>query len=436
MQGLLVCLAVLQEPPASPLMDPRAEAPPWLERLHGSTSVRYRARWVSNQSDADLFEYLSLSYGDPALDAITASASARFAEDLDGHQGADGYTAFDSLDDSYHHAATSRLYTAYVDFNGLPSLRLRGGRQVLDELPEALPLDGGSVRWEGEGLSASVFGGVPVNLFESSPRGDATYGGWLGLSPWSRSLLRLEYLHLKDENAFGLFDDDLVGVTAEQGVGAWLVHARHTLLEGESRQTTARLTGSFPDAGLVLDGQADVLYERQQALSYPLDPYSVFLIDLQPYVQYSARASKSIGTAFALDVSGTRRDLVKEEDGNAYNHEFTRWNVTARLDRWPWEDLSLAVPVDFWQSTGDDFWTAGADVAWHAHRSITIGAGTAYALYTLDAFTGEERDHVRCIYGMLRWKLQSGTVLDVRYVAEENDIDLFRTVEVGVRHAF
>ncbi|MBI2933273.1 MAG: hypothetical protein HYY16_16635, partial [Planctomycetes bacterium] len=160
--------------------------------------MRFRFRWTSDETDNDLYQFLNAQLGDPERDAVTASLSARFAEDLDGERDEAGFFAFDSLDDSYRRAATSRLYTAFVDLHRpLPNLRARAGRLIVEDLPEAVPMDGGQA-WVriSDALSTAAFGGLPVNLFESSTSDDAMYGGWIEALPWTRTRARIEYLHL------------------------------------------------------------------------------------------------------------------------------------------------------------------------------------------------------------------------------------------------
>lgn len=433
MRLVIHLLCLLQDPPLPPQAG--QEAAPSFSSLpiHASIRARQRVRWASGQSDADLYEFVTLSYGDPAQDAVTFSSSARFAEDLDGEGNANGYHAFDSLDDTYRHATTARLYTAYVDLHQfVPGVDLRGGRQILDEMPEAVPMDGGTIHASLGDVTLAVFGGVPVNLFESSPDGDAMYGGWIEVAPWTGGRARVEYLHLEDETLFGAFDDDLAGVSL-----AWHgFQARYTLLEGESRDVTARATLPCPDAELIVDVQGTWQFERVHALSYAIDPYALFLFDLEPYLQGSLRASKSFGRAFAIDASVTARELVEDAREGAFNREFLRCNVTPRLDGWPWEDVSLALSADFWRSSEDDFWTIGGDLNWRAYPGLTLAAGSAYALYTVDTFTGQPRQESRTLYASMRWKMRADLALDLRYTVEWNTLDDFRTLEVGARHEF
>jgi hypothetical protein len=130
------------------------------------------------------------------------------------------------------------------------------------------------------------------------------------------------------------------------------------------------------------------------------------------------------------------RRLVRDGEEGPYNHEFTRLGAAPRLDGWPWSGLSVAAPVDWWDSTKDDFWTAGVDVALRVHAAVTLGGGSAYALYVVDALTGEERERVRSFYASARWKLTGATTLNLRFSVEENDVETYRAFEAGVTHAF
>jgi hypothetical protein len=399
--------------------------------------MKVRARWTSTDRDQDLYEFLTAYSGDPERDPIAFSASARFAEDLDGNRKVAGYYVYNSIDDTYRSAATAELYTAYVDLNQLvPGTRLRAGRQVLDEFAEAVPMDGGCLRFGGDRVRLGGFGGIPVNLFESPITGDAMYGGWVEIHPWTRGITRVEYLHLKDDNLFGRFQDDLIGVVAEQSVGPVAFHARYTLLEGESRDITGRLTGSFPEAGLILDATATYLFEQIQALSFPLDPYALFLMNLEPYVQWTVTASQALGPLFSLDASLSQRTFVRNGQDSTYNHEFTHAAISPRIAGWPLQGFSLAVSAEYWRSPGTDYWTAGADVSLRILPMITLGAGTSYALYSIDSLTGEEHDRVRSISVTLRWKLPPASLIDLRLSLEESPGATFHVLEVGVRHGF
>ncbi|HXX92175.1 MAG TPA: hypothetical protein VEN81_00990, partial [Planctomycetota bacterium] len=323
LQELVILLCLPQEAPAAAGAPPPGPEPSPFQAVEGSLSMKYRARWIGAVSDSDLFEYLQLRLGDPAKDPFTISSSSRFAEDLDGNHSVAGYSPFTSLDDTYAKRETARLYTLYGDLNQpLPGLLVRGGRQVVEELPEAIPMDGGMVRLAGEGFSTGLFGGVPVNLFESSPpRGNAMYGGWVEVNPWARARIRVEELYIHDQNLFGQFDNNLLGIQLEQGIGSFRAEARYTNLQGENRDVLGSVTGAFPDAGLILHAQATYLFAQQEALALPLDPYATFLMPIEPYVEWAVRASQAIGRLFGVDLAVNQRKFVRGSEDEPYNHE-------------------------------------------------------------------------------------------------------------------
>ena len=441
MVKVLLWLFMSQEVPAPQVEEPpKASSAPWLDPVHGTLTLRYRYRATSGESDTDLYEFLSLSYGDPAKDAITAALSARFAEDLDGNQSVRGYYPFTSIDDSYRSFATQRLYTAYLEARPADTgLSLRAGRQTLDEFPEAVLMDGGLVRYQmGSHVQFSMFGGVPVNLFESSPQGDSMYGAsveWLP-DPTLPGRYRVEYLHIRDENLFGLHEDNLLGISMDEGEGPFRFHARYTMLEGQSRDLVARLTATVPDAEFLVDLEGTYVFHRIESLSYALDPFASFMMALEPYMDFVARASKGFGETFSVDASFTSRTLVGNGVETTYNHDFKRVEVTPRLRKWPVEEISIGFTADYWNSNPTHFWTLGGDLSWDLRPNIMLSIGSSYALYSIDSFTGEEHDRVRLYTTSLRWKVAKGSSFDIRFTLEENAISSFRIFEFGFRHAF
>lgn len=421
--AILIALSQAEAPPPPP-----AVIEPWAAWLHGSLSVRYRHRRTSDAEDSDLYQFLQLR---AESGPVSAALSVRFAEDLDRPSTAPGYHPFDSLDDTYG-SQTARLYTAYADVH-LDPIRVRVGRQILEELPEALPFDGGLLRAGSEDVDVAVFAGVPVNLFESSSDGDLTYGGWAGYRPWRRGLLRADYLHLEDENLFGIFDDDLIGATFEQGLGSFMISGRQTWLEGEGREAVARVSGAFPELGFIFDVRARYAYERQQALSFALDPFATFMFEVEPHIDLTVRGSQAVGRHLVLDASVTERRFVRGGQEGTYNHEFTRWSVGPRA---AFGGFSVSASLDLWDSTQDEFWTTAGDVAWELHPGIVAAVGSGYALYVVDVLTGEERERVRTYTASLRWTLEAATRLDLRFTLEENELGSWRVLEMGIRHAF
>src|SRR5262249_38727612 len=153
------------------------------------------------------------------------------------------------------------------------------------------------------------------------------------------------------------------------------------------------------------------------------------LMDLQPYADIILRASKSFGSMVTIDASFTSRQFVSDGVETTYNHEFKRVEGAPSLRDWPLQGLVLRVIGDYWNSSADDFWTLGGDLSLKLHRDVTLSFGTAYALYSIDAFTGEEHDRVRTYSAGLRWQVDSKSWIDARFVLEYNDIDNFRILD-------
>ena len=409
----------------------------FLDPLRGSTRALFRYRATGDESDTDLYQFVTLSYGDPDKDLVTAALIAQLGEDLDGNKNVRGYYPFGSIDDKYSSWAVSFLYTAYLDVRtASKDLSVRMGRQVLESYPEAVAMDGASFKYlPTPDLTLMVLGGLPVNLFESSPSGDAMYGAaaeWVP-DPAHGGRYRIEYLHIRDDNIYGLHKDDLIAVSLDEGLGDFHVHARYRVIEGESRDLVARLTGSVPDAGFLFRLQGTYVFHKVPSLSYPLDPYSSFMMDLQPYCDLIVSMSKSFG-AVILDASFTSRKLVRNGRETTYNHEFDRVEIAPQIR--PVDELSLRFLADFWNSSDTDFWTVGGDLAWTVHPDIVLSAGSAYSLYSIDLFTGEERERVRTWSFGAKWKVSKASSIEARFLFEETTIGNFRTLEVGFRHVF
>lgn len=431
-------LMLQQEGPAPPPPPPVVMDTlpiPWTDEIHGRIRLLNRSRWTGDDADADLFSSLAVWAGDSEKDKFSASATGRLNQDWDGER---DNSPFESLSDTYKSATTGQIYTAYLDINQpWPGVRARVGRQILEELPEAIPMDGARASADvAAGVNACAFFGRPVNYFESSNESDWMFGGWIEAKPWTRGRARIEYLHLEDENTFGLFRDDLIGLSVEHGEGPWLLNGRMTVLESEGHDILLRASGGDPDSGLTLDVRLYYLFEQQQALSYALDGYVVFLVPIEPYYQLTVSASQDLGASFGIDGAVSIRELEDPGDEAAYNHEFSRWSLTGRSRDWPAKGWSIHVTGDLWETRVDDFWTVGGGVAYEISDAVKADLTSAYTLYMVDATTGEERERVRLVSLGVRWKVNADVFADGRFTAEENDIDGFRTLDVGIRYAF
>jgi hypothetical protein len=333
----------------------------------------------------------------------------------------------------------AHVFSAYLEVRpGIDGVRLlRGGRQFLDELPEAGAMDGALARLGPVGpVELTLFGGLPSNLYESSSSGDAMGGACAALRPWAGGRVQLDYLHLRDRTRFGDFADDLLGLSVEHVEGRAIFHLRHTLLEFENRETAFRATALVPEADLVLGVSASFLWKRQGAFALALDPYNLFLVDLEPYATGGVNVGVGLGGPFFLDAAAAVRELVGGGAETAYNHAFRRFTVTPRSQGWLHPSLSIAVPLDAWFSSADEFWTMGVDLGWTISKEASLSAGTSFALYTIDELSGVERERVRTTYVALRWRPSAGLELRVRYEFEDSGLGDFHTLTAGAHRDF
>jgi hypothetical protein len=248
--------------------------------------------------------------------------------------------------------------------------------------------------------------------------------------------VQVDYLHLRDRTRFGDFADDLLGVAVEHVDGRAIFHLRHTLLEWENRETTFRATALVPEADLVIGLNASFLWRRQGAFAYALDPYNLFLVDLEPYASGGVNVGLGLGGPFHLDAAAAVRELVGGAGETAYNHAYRRFTVTIRSQGWLDPSLSLAVPLDAWFSNADEFWTAGLDVGWRISKDASLSAGTAFALYEIDELSGLERQRVRTYYVALRWRPSAGLELRLRYEFEDSGLGDFHVLTAGAHRDF
>src|SRR5688572_723745 len=190
-------------------------SPPGRNWIHGSLSLRYRARSSGDDRDHDLGGLLALDLADPRVSWITGHLQARVDADLDGEDG-----VFQELSDTYDGSVVGKLYLAYADIElaarpeDSPGT-LRVGRQSDPRLPEVLRLDGLAYRTRPMGkneLELGAYAGIPVHLYESSSDGDRSYGTFAEGRPWRGGRARLDWMHLEDDEVLGEHRDDLLSL--------------------------------------------------------------------------------------------------------------------------------------------------------------------------------------------------------------------------------
>lgn len=406
-------------------------------KLHGSLSSSWRGRWGGDEHDNDLRELLSLDYGDAQKDRWTARFTGLLAADLDG----EGDGLFFELDDTLDGGLDARVYDAFAEAHDLGPLEtLRLGRQSLWDTPVFVWFDGVTAQTEPRGsdeVQLGAWGGLPVHVYEASSSGDAVGGLYAQARPWKDGRVRVDWMHLQDELANNEASNDLLSLGLWQGLGERLqVQGGYTHLDGESRDVTLR--GTWTDAEHDLQIQASYygLLEGQADLALELDPYFDTLGVLFPYSQARLMAAKRLNERIALQAGVDLRRVDDSGDVGMFNRDFDRGFATATLEDVLPAGIVLALTGEIWDDSGSSIDTWGADLSREFGADFFGSLGSYYALYKSDLFATTESQDVRTWYARLRWKASPSTNWDVRYDAEDSDLDWFHMLRVTMTWRF
>jgi len=426
--------------PAPADVAPRDAQP---EFLTGSLRLRYRARHGGDDDDQDVVGLLSVRIGDADRDPVSGTLLARGFADLDGRNGG----VFQGLDHSFGDRAEGRVLLGHIDVHRVVGLRVaRLGRQDLVETPVALTLDGLRVesdRADGTGLWWGAYGGVPVHHFESSSRGDLAVGVSGGLRPWRGARVRVDGMHLDDDQLGTPGRRDLLlGTSWWQSLGdVARLRGEHTWLDGNPRDLVLAVDGSAAEESWLgaLDGSVTYreLLTTQRAQVTELDPYFEIASDFKPYRQLTAQVSRGFGEHFVLAGGADVRRLRNARDEGAFNREFTRGYLEPSLDGLFGGHLDASIVLERWETDGEDLDTVGGELRFALDRELSLRLSSFYELYSLDTIQGRERDHVRTWELRAEYRPPSGDfVFDAGYALERDDFDTYHTFRMAVSWMF
>ncbi|MCI0341464.1 MAG: hypothetical protein L0216_10020 [Planctomycetales bacterium] len=433
--------------PVAPAGSPLSDLLGW--PAQGFLSLRYRARWNSDDSDQDAYALLGADLGDPVYDPVTVHLLARLSADLDGERDTEGHYAFDSLADTYSNPVNGKVYHAYLEAHRMAGVRtLRVGRQALRETPALATLDGILIATDDflapARLSAGLYGGLAARLTESSSEGDTLYGTFLEGRPLSGLRARLDWMHVSGGALPGTGREDLYAAAAWARPWPQLrLHARHTRLEGHARDLEADAALDLPLAGgagggwdLRVQASYRELFRVQVLAPLEYDLFVSTLGDLFPYREGRLLASQDLGRHLAVEAGYAIRRLVDEDDEGPFNREFARGHATGTVRDWPLRGLSASATVESWESQGRRLWTAGGEIAGECPLGFRIALGTDYALWRYDLYGDRERDHVRTWYARVRLDPAKRLRVSAEYRYEDDDYDIVHTATMGATWRF
>lgn len=402
--------------------------------LRGYLASRLYTRWTGDDSDTDLYETLSLDFGDSNKDAVTGHFMGRLTYDFDGAD-----DTFSSLNDTYGGRLDGLVYDAYADLNDIDGFsRIRVGRQTVYESPEVAFFDGILAASEELGSAKFQFGayfGASTHLYETSHSGDLTAGAYAQMRPWTGGRVRVDYMYLEDDARLGSHEDDLFGAGFWQNCGKNLdFDAAYSRVADRDRDAQGRLVYRVPEWDLMLRGSYYRLLQTQGDLVLEADPYYNALNELHPYDQWSLLAAKDFAEMVRLQGAADLRRVDDNDDIGTFNRDYDHYYATASLFEFGCKGLTVSATMDLWNSDGQNIDSWGADASYVVDRT-TFSAGTYYSLYKYDLFSNSERDDVRTYYLRLRHKMDAIT-LDGDYEFEDEDLDRFHRVRLGVTWRF
>ncbi|MBL8728434.1 MAG: hypothetical protein JNM25_08395 [Planctomycetes bacterium] len=437
---VLACagLAAQGPDPASPQQPAAAAAattPPPPALVRGRLTSRYYLRWTGDDTDNDLLTTLSLDAGDAERHAVSAHFMGRLAYDMDGTDG-----TFTGLSDTYGQRLDGLVYDAYVDLHRLGGFSLvRIGRQSIYETPEVAFLDGAHVTSAEFGdlaFQVGAYAGASTHLYEASHSGDLIGGVYAQLRPWRRGRFRLDYMHIEEDGRLLGQGDDLVAAGFWQDLGEHLqTELQYSRIGDRDRDARARATWRQSDWGLLLQASYYALLRSQGDLVLEADPFFNSLNELRPYDQVSVLAAKDVSQLVQLQAATDLRRVRDRSDVGFYNRDYDHYYGTVNLHDWGPKGLTLSGTGDLWNSDGQLVRSWGGDATYELGKS-TVSIGTYYSLYKFDLFTNSERDHVRTWYGKLRHRTSDAVTLEGDFEVEDDDIDQYYRLRLGVTWRF
>lgn len=426
--------------PASPQEPAAAAAPAAATKapkswLSGQLKSRYLLRWTGDDSDNDLVETLVLDAGHSDTDKVTGHLMGRLAWDMDGYD-----STFSSINDSYGGRLDGLLYDAYADVHRVGGFSLiRLGRQSVYETPEFAYFDGAHVASEEMGdlaLQAGGYIGSSVHLYESSKVGDLTAGVYLQARPWKSGRMRIDYMHLEDEDRLQTSEDDLFGAGYWQGIGRYVnLEAHYSRIADRDRDVLGRATARVSEWGTLVQASYYALLRTQGDLVLEADPFFNALNELNPYDQWTLLVAQDVTKQLRLQAAGDLRRLHDSADEGFYNRDYDHLYGTATLTDLGTAGLRISGTADWWNSDDQDTQSWGADASYDLDKT-TASIGTYYSLYKYDLFSNTERDHVRTYFLRLRHKASDAVTFEGDYELENDDYDQYQRLRLGVTWRF
>ena len=408
--------------------------------MTGFINFRTRSRWAEDaeEDDHDLYAVVGADWVESGDDSWGVHLLLQGTWGLNSQ--APG-SIFYSVQDTYDDQLEGRIYHAFVDVPAGDDLRItRLGRMLIYDTPVTAHFDGAHFETAPVGPTQFVlgaYGGNSVHLFESWPSDETMGGVYTRFRPWDEGQLRVDYMRFEDDDRFGEGENDLVSTGLTHRIGKELkLDGNYSWLDGDSNDMRFKATWLWPEQDLSLRLSHYRLIQAQRNFAYELNPFFNFLNTYFPYDQSQVVLSKVFGKNLEIYAGLDYRRVDDEGDIGPFNRDFDRYYATAAFPDLLWEDSTLSLTGETWNSPGNDIHTWGLDLSSQVSEDTRASFGSYYALYKYFFDVDTEREDVRTYYAEIRNSVSESTNLIARYEFENEEIDSFHTLRLGVTWRF
>lgn len=410
-------------------------------RVTGYFSLRSQSRWAVDHGDED-----HDLYGVAGVDYFTGGENSwglhLMVRGSWGLNEQDPDSVFFGVQDTYTNQLEGRIYHAYADAPTGDSLGLlRFGRMLIYETPVTVYVDGAQVETTPNGPTEFVmgaYGGGSVHQFDDWPSDELLGGVYTRFRPWVDGLLRIDWLHLDDENVrFADGQNDLIAADLLHLIGDGLrLNGNFSLLEGRAND--------LQFDGLWMSGEGDMslrfsyyeLLEAQRDLANELNPFFNIVNTYYPFNQTQFVVTKSFDEVLELYGGLDMRRVDEEGDIGRYNRDFDRYYLTAALPSLLPLETTVSLTGEIWDSPDTEMESWGLDLTSRMTEDTKLSLGSYYSLYKYYFDISDEREDVRTYYGELRNSVSDSMNVMARYEYEDQELDSFHSLRLGVTWRF
>ena len=429
-----------EHPTAEEFELPAQGQPSW----NGYVNLRTRSRWAedSGDDDHDLYGVVGANYYTKGKDNKDGWGLHLLLRGSWGLNEQDPDSIFFSVQDTYRNRIDTRIYHAYADVPVGDRLGLaRIGRMVIYNTPLTTYIDGVQVETAPVGPTQVVlgaYGGLSVHQFESWPSDEWMGGVYTHFRPWEDGQMRIDWMHLNDnDKRFGDGENDLVSAEVVHRVNENLrLEGDFSLLEGDSNDLRLKGFWVLPEEEVTVRFSYYSLLRAHEDLAYELNPYFNFLSTYFPYDESQLVISKTFSEALELYGGLNVRRVDDDSDIGRFNRDYDRYYLTATFPDLLPMNTALSLTGEVWDSPDNDIQTWGLDLTSRMEKGKKLSVGSYYSLYKYEFDVEAERVDVRTLYAEFKKPVSDSTNIMARYEYENEEIDSFHTLRLGVTWRF